>query len=1362
MKQEEQLVQLAKKTWLEKQQPVVRDEKLVEYLFPFTRDTTSASILDNLEYLRLYLWPCYCLGSCSDLHVFSIVNMVCESHKVTENGWDWITDEEIFGSFFRHLLSIPTENCLDYYEQERRVFFLLLAFRRQDLSCLRKHTFPLISLPLFVHISPDTRSKQLERYPQLKKMWRKVEVKKQDCQQRGTAYIEADFIPYLARQVEKTLEAQIQIRQSESAIDSQQYVYPLRYLERILELFVELLWQLPTRRFFCVFLNDYQLDVSLKLLLRKHQDWDQLSNLQSFVDMLYFYKRFPIDNDNGEPLTREELLLEYHDKILSLQKWIFKHVPKLKELAVVGASQLTNTDYLSSQLYTLTEKQLIQLAIELECLPYRGENIQVDSSLLVACIVDQVSFYPWKYETFYNIASNPTEKDIWDDTLSSLEEELYLDEPLALPKLNLQYLSMGDFVLRHFTLFRMEAAYSIRQEMEDALERLNPCLGDMGRTQFRGWSRMMIPLNNLSIYERAPTRLDSEVPQYVKMDISYDLETISSSDKYRQEWDHIMGENDILFLLSIQKPMDGTEQKEQLGFIERYGIVAVRTFQVIGLVDIDGNEIPWMEKQSYLSKAVSTRRTIRGYLDATQFQMDQQELQGLYSMDSPDHFNLVMRRKPQENNFRGVLDTLKDVFLHYSSFIPKWLLDTLLGYGEWESSFECFHGKQINLEDTFISLSHMESCLKSMNIPSYSITKTGATCDDYWQWHFYSKDNDNHNNNNNNNMLHVEAVPFEKEYLGPYPIRKHNQVPFTVKQVEAILHGMKQGLSLIVGPPGTGKTDVAVQIISNLYHSFPEERILLVTHSNNALNDIFVKILQRDIDPKDILRLGHGEEELGLMDSFSREGRVNYMLQKRLDNLQQVQVLADSMLLPGDYGYSCENALLLYHTHILPLKREFFVQLDQIQEEESNASWIAQHFPFYKFFSQHYSDASSIFRGDSYQQDLQSAKGCFRYLDKLFEELEAFRALELLRNQKERGDYVLLKQAKIIAMTCTHASIRRKDYLEMGLKYDTFIMEESAQVLEVETFIPMILQKPDFGCNEPRLKRCILLGDHHQLPPVVKSRALAKYCNLQQSLYTRLLRLGASPIVLDVQGRARPSIADIYRWCYPHLKDLTTAMDDCSSFQLANPGFRFEYQWISVGDWQSESQPVPYFYQNLVEAEWIAAVYQYMRLLGYPREKISVLTTYKGQKELLKEVLQHRIAWNPSLGMPKTTTVDKYQGQQNDYILLSMVRTKHVGHIRDIRRWVVATSRARLGLYIFGYLPLFQQYPGEWKVGLELLSNRCHHELQLVTEERYGAITRKLNDIVVGPDRLVEISDCADMAKYIQQLVRSHPTWLPS
>lgn len=51
-----------------------------------------------------------------------------------------------------------------------------------------------------------------------------------------------------------------------------------------------------------------------------------------------------------------------------------------------------------------------------------------------------------------------------------------------------------------------------------------------------------------------------------------------------------------------------------------------------------------------------------------------------------------------------------------------------------------------------------------------------------------------------------------------------NRVPFTAAQIEAIRSGMQPGMTLVVGPPGTGKTDVAVQIIHNLYHNYPNQR----------------------------------------------------------------------------------------------------------------------------------------------------------------------------------------------------------------------------------------------------------------------------------------------------------------------------------------------------------------------------------------------------------------------------------------------------------------------------------------------------------------------------------------------------------
>jgi intron-binding protein aquarius len=92
------------------------------------------------------------------------------------------------------------------------------------------------------------------------------------------------------------------------------------------------------------------------------------------------------------------------------------------------------------------------------------------------------------------------------------------------------------------------------------------------------------------------------------------------------------------------------------------------------------------------------------------------------------------------------------------------------------------------------------------------------------------------------------------------------------------------------------------------------------------------------------------------------------------------------------------------------------------------------------------------------------------------------------------------------------------------------------QVLEVETFIPMVLQRQEDGLC--RLKRVILIGDHHQLPPVVQNMAFQKYSHLDQSLFARFVRLGTPYVELNAQGRARPSIAKLYNWRYGGLQDL--------------------------------------------------------------------------------------------------------------------------------------------------------------------------------------------------------------------------------
>lgn len=254
---------------------------------------------------------------------------------------------------------------------------------------------------------------------------------------------------------------------------------------------------------------------------------------------------------------------------------------------------------------------------------------------------------------------------------------------------------------------------------------------------------------------------------------------------------------------------------------------------------------------------------------------------------------------------------------------------------------------------------------------------------------------------------------------------------------------------------------------------------------------------------------------------------------------------------------------------------KFTSQVEQISQLEDWKSEFEAQFPFGRFF---HDAPQPLFKGDSFKEYMNIAESCFRYISRIFTELEEFRAFELLRSGLDRSKYLLVKEAKIIAMTCTHAALKRKELVNLGFKYDNILMEEAAQILEIETFIPLLLQNPMDGFN--RLKRWIMIGDHHQLPPVIKNMAFQKYSNMEQSLFTRLVRLGVPTVDLDGQGRARPTISSLYKWRYKILDDLDYIKTG-EEYQKANSGFAYEYQLINVDDFNGvgESEPNPFFYQ---------------------------------------------------------------------------------------------------------------------------------------------------------------------------------------
>nr|XP_005006379.1 LOW QUALITY PROTEIN: intron-binding protein aquarius [Cavia porcellus] len=701
----------------------------------------------------------------------------------------------------------------------------------------------------------------------------------------------------------------------------------------------------------------------------------------------------------------------------------------------------------------------------------------------------------------------------------------------------------------------------------------------------------------------------------------------------------------------------------------------------------------------------------------------------------------------------AVLETIRNL-MNTDCVATNKMYDIILRYGDPSSEHYSKMPPQIatlDFNDTFLSIEHLKASFPGHNvkvtvddpalqIPPFRITFPVRSGKGKKRKDASGEDDDTEEAK----TLIVE--PHVIPNRGPYPYNqpKRNTIQFTHTQIEAIRAGMQPGLTMVVGPPGTGKTDVAVQIISNIYHNFPEQRTVIVTHSNQALNQLFEKIMALDIDERHLLRLGHGEEELETEKDFSRYGRVNYVLARRIELLEEVKRLQKSLGVPGDASYTCETAGYFFLYQVMSRWEEYISKVKNKSSTLPDVAEISTFFPFHEYFA---NAPQPIFKGRSYEEDMEIAEGCFRHIKKIFTQLEEFRASELLRSGLDRSKYLLVKEAKIIAMTCTHAALKRHDLVKLGFKYDNILMEEAAQILEIETFIPLLLQNPQDGFS--RLKRWIMIGDHHQLPPVIKNMAFQKYSNMEQSLFTRFVRVGVPTVDLDAQGRARASLCNLYNWRYKNLGNLPH-VQLLPEFSTANAGLLYDFQLINVEDFQGvgESEPNPYFYQNLGEAEYVVALFMYMCLLGYPADKISILTTYNGQKHLIRDIINRRCGNNPLIGRPnKVTTVDRFQGQQNDYILLSLVRTRAVGHLRDVRRLVVAMSRARLGLYIFARVSLFQNC-FELTPAFSQLTARPLH-LHIIPAEPFPT-TRKNGES--PPQEVQIVKNMPQMANYVYNM----------
>ena len=310
----------------------------------------------------------------------------------------------------------------------------------------------------------------------------------------------------------------------------------------------------------------------------------------------------------------------------------------------------------------------------------------------------------------------------------------------------------------------------------------------------------------------------------------------------------------------------------------------------------------------------------------------------------------------------------------------------------------------------------------------------------------------------------------------------------------------------------------------------------------------------------------------------------------------------------------------------------------------------------------------------------------------------------------------LFGEARVIACTLVGSA----HHLLEGMKFGTLFIDEAAQALEAACWIPM-----------KRANRVILAGDHCQLPPTVKSIAALR-AGLGKTLMERIAENKPEVVtLLKIQYRMNDEIMRFSSdWFYggkvesaPQIKyrsvldydhpitwidtsneenQITIEGEDApedsastsSSVSAANQNSDLNFKEQFVGE--------SFGRINKAEAELtLLTLAEYFTKIGKQRvleERIDVgiISPYRAQVQYLKKLIKKYEFFKPYRRLISVNTVDGFQGQERDVILISLVRSNdegQIGFLKDLRRMNVAMTRARMKLIILGNKDTMTKHP---------------------------------------------------------------------
>ncbi|MCJ1286113.1 hypothetical protein MMC26_005456 [Xylographa opegraphella] len=590
-------------------------------------------------------------------------------------------------------------------------------------------------------------------------------------------------------------------------------------------------------------------------------------------------------------------------------------------------------------------------------------------------------------------------------------------------------------------------------------------------------------------------------------------------------------------------------------------------------------------------------------------------------------------------------------------------------------------------------------------------------------------------------------------------------------QLTALRRILTKRVAIVQGPPGTGKTHVSVValevLLSNMSGRDPP--IIVAAQTNHALDQLlrhiavfepkFVRLGGRTADqliikPRTLFEIkrmsppnskGSGgaakksrrtlaQEMTKLLDPLT-EGKEPFTAEilQSLGLISETQFKSLVEHAENWAGVSNDGVAGLMaswlESYLIPATRgsytannnmeaeEVDLEFEQLKETEAEngsidddsfellrGEWVALAEPYTGRGSSNHTDVK-IEQLLKHHQDLYRIHPMYRgsiysyFQRKVKEEIlkvfrmgakEYDRVAKNLQIAKWEVDLGILRGARVIGMTTTGLSKYRP--LVASLKPRVVLIEEAAETLEA----PVIA-----ACFES-LQHLILVGDHQQLRGHCAVQDLeGPPFNLDVSAFERLVTNKIEFSQLTRQRRMRPEIRKIISPIYENLQDhpCVENREDVPGMGGVNSFFYTHTLTESNDDTMSK--------RNLEEADMVVSFFDYLVYNGMEVKDITVLTFYNGQrKRILQGLRKHR---NLQGGYQfKVATVDSYQGEENEVVILSLVRNNphEIGFLKIDNRVCVALSRARRGFYLFGNDKLLRRASPLWNKVLRVMEEK--------------------------------------------------------